>query len=78
MGRGLFRFGILKNANQRMKFYNGYGIRLNFIPDYLELYFPVGSSHEYSITKENYLSKIRFVLSLNPKDISAFFSRTWF
>ena len=71
-------FGILKNANQRMKFYNGYGIRLNFIPDYLELYFPVGSSHEYSIAKENYLSKIRFVLSLNPKDISAFFSRTWF
>ena len=75
---GYLDFGILKNVNQRMKFYNGYGVRLNFIPDYLELYFPVGSSHEYSIVKENYLSKIRFVLSLNSNDISAFFSRTWF
>ena len=62
---GYLDFGILKNVNQRMKFYNGYGVRLNFIPDYLELYFPVGSSHEYSIVKENYLSKIRFVLSSN-------------
>ena len=75
---GYIDVGILKNINQDHKSYYDYGFRLNFIPDYLELYFPVRSSHEYSLNKENYYSKIRFVLSLNPKDISAFFSRTWF
>ena len=75
---GYIDVGLLKNINQDYKSYYDYGFRLNFIPDYLELYFPVASSHEYSLNKENYSSKIRFVLSLNPKDISALFSRTWF
>jgi len=75
---GYIDIGILKSINQGHKSYYDYGFRLNFIPDYLELYFPVGSSHEYSLNKDNYSSKIRFVLSLNSKDISTFFSRTWF
>ena len=75
---GYMDFGLLKNTNQNIRSFYDYGFRLNFLPDYLELYFPVGSSHENSLVKENYSSKIRFVLSLNPKDIATFFSRTWF
>ena len=75
---GYVDLAILKNKNQTHRSYYDYGFRFNFIPDYLEFYFPIGSSEEYEIVKENYFSRIRFVLSLNPKDISTFFSRTWF
>ena len=69
---------ILKNQFNKHQSYYDYGLKINLIPDYFELYFPAGSSQEYSINKENYFSKIRFVLSLNTKDISTFFTRRWF
>ena len=75
---GYIDFSILKNLNQKSRSYYDYGFRLNFIPDYLELYFPIGSSEEYSLNTEKYFSKIRFVFSLNSKDIATFFSRRWF
>ena len=75
---GYIDMAIIKNQFQKQKSYYDYGLRLNFVPDYLELYFPIGSSEEYSLNKYDYFSKIRFVLSLNAKDISSFFTRTWF
>jgi len=69
---------ILKNQFNKHQSYYDYGLKINLIPDYFELYFPAGSSQEYSINKEKYFSKIRFVLSLNTKDISTFFTRRWF
>ncbi|MBN09019.1 MAG: hypothetical protein CMC79_01410 [Flavobacteriaceae bacterium] len=69
--------GILNNINLPSKGYYDYGIRLNFIPDYFELYFPFGSSYENEINSRDYLSKVRFVLSLNGEDLGKFFSRKW-
>lgn len=75
---GYFDFSLLRNSNQNSKSFYDYGFRLNFIPDYLELYFPIGSNEENSLNSKRYFSKIMFVFSLNPKDISTFFTRRWF
>ena len=59
---------------------NGYdlGIRLNFIEDYLELYFPIQSSNGFHPTQSNYLNNMRFVLTLDSQNLSRLFTRRWF
>ena len=71
-------FGLFKNKNVNMQ--NGYdlGIRLNFIEDYLELYFPIQSSNGFHPTQSNYLNNMRFVLTLDSQNLSRLFTRRWF
>ncbi len=71
-------FGLFKNKNVNMQ--NGYdlGIRLNFIEDYLELYFPIQSSNGFHPNQSNYLNNMRFVLTLDSQNLSRLFTRRWF
>ena len=54
------------------------GLRLNFVPDFLELYFPIYNSNGWQTRDTTYPEKIRFVLVLEPTTLSPLFSRKWF
>ena len=45
--------------------YWDYGLYLEFIPDFIEIYFPIQSSQEDIISQPEYYKEIRFVLNLN-------------
>jgi len=70
--------GIIKNRKQDLKGYFDSGLRLNLVPDYLELYLPFASSNGLEINQTQYLTKIRFVLTLDPKALTGLYTRKWF
>lgn len=70
--------GLIKNRNQQAYFAHESGIRLNFIQDILEIYFPIHSNLGLEINQENYASKIRFVLVVNPKQIYNYLRRGFY
>ena len=59
---------------------NGYdtGLKLNIIENYLELYFPILNSDEYTLNSNNYSKNIRFTLVLDPENLTNLFTRRWF
>lgn len=61
--------GVLKSRN--IPLFLGYesGVRLNFIHEIFELYFPVYSNNGLEMDQENYFGKIRFVFALDPTRI---------
>jgi hypothetical protein len=69
--------GFLKNRSQNKKFVYDNGIRLNFVPDYFEVYFPVYSNNGWEITQNKYKEKVRFVFTLSPSVIINLFKRKW-
>lgn len=70
--------GLIKNKSIKPKFIYDSGIRLNLVPDYFELYFPVQSSNGFELNQPNYGQKIRFVVTLSPKTLISLFTRKWF
>lgn len=70
--------GILKKKSQNAAFVYDSGIKLNLVPDYFELYFPVYSNNGWDIAQNNYNEKIRFVVTFNPKTLINLFTRKWF
>ncbi|MFZ2429548.1 MAG: aminopeptidase [Lutibacter sp.] len=70
--------GFVKNKNQNVYFAYENGVRLNFIQDILEVYFPFHSNLGWEISQPSYASKIRFVLILNPKKIYNFAKRGFY
>jgi len=70
--------GFIKNKAYSPRLVYDFGVRLNFITDYLELYFPLYANTGWELTQSSYSSKIRFVFSLNPKTLSGLFKRQWF
>ena len=68
---------IFKNKNIDPKLLFDSGIRLNLVPDYFELYFPVYSSNGWDISK-NYNEKIRFVVTISTNTLISLFTRKWF
>jgi phenylpyruvate tautomerase PptA (4-oxalocrotonate tautomerase family) len=70
--------GIIKNKNQKEKFVFDSGIRLNLVSDYFELYFPIYSNNGWEVTQTKYPDKIRFIITLNPKNLLNLFTRKWF
>lgn len=70
--------GFLKSRNLRPKLVYDFGMRLNLVTDYFELYFPMYSNNGWELTHSSYASKIRFVVSLSPKTLSGLFKRQWF
>ena len=82
---GLWKFvelysdiGVIKNIGTSSKGFFDSGIGLNFIPDYLQLYFPFYSSNGWQINRDSYEEKIRFILSIDPDQLMSLFSRRWF
>ncbi|MGB1020674.1 MAG: hypothetical protein ACPGVF_06185 [Flavobacteriaceae bacterium] len=70
--------GITKNRKQDLKGYFDSGLRLNLVPDYLELYLPFASSNGLEINQAQYATKVRFVLTLDPKALTGLYTRKWF
>ena len=69
--------GILKDKNEKSRYFYGTGVRLNILPDFFELYFPVSSNNGFELSQENYSSKIRFIVSYNLESLSKLFTRRW-
>jgi hypothetical protein len=69
--------GILKGHSTNPYFLYGSGIRLNFLPDYLEIFFPLHSTNGWETEDSSYKTKIRFILTLRPKQLAGLFSRKW-
>lgn len=70
--------GLVKNRGQKVYFAHENGIRLNFIQDILEVYFPIHSNLGWEIDDAHYSSKIRFVLVIKPKRIFNFVRRGFY
>lgn len=70
--------GFLKNKSQNAAFVYDSGIRLNFVTDYFELYFPIYSNNGWEIGQKNYNEKIRFIIIFDPKTLTNLFARKWF
>jgi hypothetical protein len=70
--------GFVKNKNEKAYFAHENGIRLNFIQDILEVYFPFHSNLGWEISQPHYSSKIRFVLVIRPKRIYNFIKRGFY
>jgi hypothetical protein len=69
---------FVKNKNQNVYFAYENGVRLNFVQDILEVYFPVYSNLGWEITQSDYASRIRFVLIIKPKKIYNFLRRGFY
>lgn len=69
---------LIKNKNESVYFAYENGVRLNFVQDILEVYFPVYSNLGWEVTQPDYASRIRFVLVLKPKKIVNFLRRGFY
>ncbi len=67
--------GFVKNKDENAFFRYDSGIRLNFIHNFLEFYFPLQSSLGFEPGLPDYGSKIRFVLTISPGKIYNFIRR---
>jgi hypothetical protein len=70
--------GYLKNKGEKARYLYGSGLRLNLVPDYLEVYLPVHNHTGFEAFDKDYSSKIRFVLSLEIETLSRLFTRSLF
>jgi hypothetical protein len=70
--------GLIKNQAQDAQYLYGSGFRLNLVPDYLEIYFPVHNRNGFESFDTDYSTKIRFVLTLQFETLSRLFTRSLF
>ncbi|PCH76499.1 MAG: aminopeptidase [Flavobacteriaceae bacterium] len=70
--------GFIKNKGSKIYFAHENGIRLNFIHEILEVYFPIHSNLGWEMQAAHYNSKIRFVLTIQPQKIISFFRRGFY
>ena len=70
--------GFIKHDDSPSRILFDTGIRFNFLPDYLEVYFPIYNSAGLEVDQHNYAQKIRFVLTLDRVTLTQLFSRKWF
>ena len=66
---------FLKNRGDQVYFAYESGIRLNFVHNIFELYFPLYSNNGWEVGQQAYPKKIRFVITANPRAIFNFFRR---
>ncbi len=66
---------FLKNKNTPVYFAYNNGIRLNFIHNIFEIYFPLYSNNGWEISQRAYAEKIRFTFTGNINAIYNFFRR---
>jgi hypothetical protein len=74
---GYLDLGTLKNKNEDPRYFYGTGIRLNLLPDFFELYFPISSSNGFELNDYRYYNNIRFIVSYNLESLGRLFSRRW-
>ena len=66
---------FLKNRKERLFFGYENGIRLNFIHNIFEIYFPAYSNNGWELTQQSYAQKIRFTFTGDVGSIYNFFRR---
>lgn len=71
-------FGLYKNKAHNSKFIWDSGVKLNVIPDFLEIYLPVQSSLGFEPGFKDYGSRIRYMLNFNLSAVVGYFRRGWF
>ena len=74
---GYLDMGMLKDTNEDFRYFYGTGLRLNLLPDFFELYFPISSSNGFELNDYRYKNKIRFIVSYNLESLGKLFSRRW-
>lgn len=67
--------GVFKNKYSRPKFVWDSGIKVDVIPDFLEIYFPMQSSNGFEPAQDKYFSRIRYTLNLSLSAIINYFRR---
>ena len=70
--------GLIGDRGQSSRFFYDYGVRLNLVTDFFELYFPIYSNNGYEIAQPNYGERIRFVVTVSPQTLIGLFTRKWF
>ena len=70
--------GFVKNKNESAEFLYDSGIRLNFVEEYFELFFPVYSSKGFELEQPNYEENIRFIVTLDFQTLLGLFKRKWY
>ena len=74
---GYLDLGTLKDKGEKSRYFYGTGLRLNLLPDFFELYFPISSSNGFELSQKSYSNKIRFIVSYNLESLSKLFTRRW-
>jgi len=67
--------GLVKNHDTSVYFVHDKGVRLNFIHNILEVYFPLHSNNGWDIAQPHYEENIRFVFSADMGSIYSFLRR---
>ncbi len=70
--------GLIGDRGESSRFFYDYGVRLNLVTDFFELYFPIYSNNGYEIAQPNYGERIRFVVTVSPQTLIGLFTRKWF
>ncbi|MBA5629498.1 hypothetical protein [Moheibacter lacus] len=70
--------GVYKNKFQTAEFIYDTGIRVKFIPDFLEFYLPVQSSLGFEPAMDKYWERIRFTFNFNLSSIINYLRRGWY
>lgn len=70
--------GFVKNKFNDAKFVYGTGVRFILVEDYFELYFPVYSNLGWEVAEQNYIERIRFQFTIDPKTLLGLFRRKWY
>ena len=74
---GYLDLGMLKDNKGESRYFYGSGLRLNLLPDFFELYFPVSSNNGFELDDYRYYNNIRFIVSYNLESLGKLFSRRW-
>lgn len=70
-------FALLKSREQSAQTFWGGGMRLNIVPDYFELYFPVVAKNHTPIREYGYFRNIRFTFFIHTNVFRELFSKRW-
>ena len=70
--------GYINQKAQNARILFDTGLRLNLVPDFLELYFPLYNSMGVQLQGPDYQQKIRYVVTFDPRTLTQLFSRKWF
>lgn len=71
-------FGFVKNKFNSANFVYDFGLRINLVTDYFEIYLPIYSNLGWEIAQPNFDEKIRFKFTVDPKSLLGLFRRRWF
>ncbi len=70
---GYLDLGMLKDKGEKSRHFYGTGLRLNLLPDFFELYFPISSSNGFELSQKSYSKKIDLGIFTDTSDLKHYF-----